>query len=155
MAGRRVLRELCVADLKLQWRVGSQEDAEDLASSSFDELADVSDPASVRDLERAYLESLASGEEPIAAPAESIAEIAQILLVDQALNGLSPNAECAFTYSQVNGLTYAEIAKKLGVSLSMVGKYIAQDLSRCYSLGQGMRLGAYHAESEIVIRISK
>lgn len=142
---------------KLQRRVGSQADAEDLASSSFVELAGVSDPPGVRDprawlsviaqrltyemwrrrdLERAYLASLASGEEPLAASAEAVAEIAQtLLLVDQALNGLSQNAKRAFIYSQVDGLTYAEIAGKLGVSPSMVRKYIAQALSRCYSLG--------------------
>ncbi|KER69976.1 RNA polymerase sigma factor [Burkholderia cepacia] len=142
---------------KLQRRVGSPADAEDLASSSFVELAGANDLPAVRDsralltviakrltyemwrrrdLERAYLESLALGEERLAASAESVAEIAQtLLLVDQVLTGLSPNARRAFIYSQVDGLTYAEIAEKLGVSPSMVRKYIAQALSRCYSFG--------------------
>jgi RNA polymerase sigma-19 factor, ECF subfamily len=140
---------------KLQRRVGSPADAEDLASSSFAELADVLDPTTVRDsrafltviakrltfemwrrrdLERAYLETLVHREEAIIPSAESIAEVTQaLLLVDQALNGLSPKAKNAFIMSQIDGLTYAEIAEQLNVSVSMVRKYIAQALTRCYS----------------------
>ncbi|KVE24852.1 RNA polymerase subunit sigma [Burkholderia vietnamiensis] len=139
---------------KLQRRVGSPADAEDLASSSFAELADVQDLTAVRDarafltviaqrltyemwrrrdLERAYLETLAHQEEAVAPSAESVAEVAQaLLLVDQALNGLSPNAKSAFVMSQIDGLTHAEIAERLGVSASMVRKYIAQALTQCY-----------------------
>ncbi|CAG9224390.1 RNA polymerase subunit sigma [Paraburkholderia caribensis] len=139
---------------KLHRRLGSAADAEDLASSSFVELAGVEDLASVRepralltviaqrltyelwrrrDLERAYLESLAHSDEPVAPSAESISEISQALaLIDRALDGLSPKAKSAFIYSQVDGLTYAEIASILGVSSSMVRKYIAQALTRCY-----------------------
>lgn len=139
---------------KLHRRLGSAADAEDLASSSFVELAGVEDPASIRepralltviaqrltydlwrrrDLERAYMDSLAHSDEPVAPSAESIAEISQALvLIDQALDGLSDKAKRAFIYSQVDGLTYAEIASLLGVSSSMVRKYIAQALTRCY-----------------------
>lgn len=139
---------------KLQRRVGSRADAEDLASSSFAELADVPDPATVcdsrafltviaqrltfemwrrRDLERAYLETLAHQEEAVTPSAESMAEVTQaLLLVDQALNGLSPKAKSAFVMSQIDGLTHAEIAERLNVSVSMVRKYIAQALTKCY-----------------------
>jgi RNA polymerase sigma-19 factor, ECF subfamily len=139
---------------KLQRRVGSPTDAEDLASSSFIELAEVQDLTTVReprafltviakrltfemwrrrDLERAYMDSLLVQEVPVAPSAESIAEISQaLLLVDQALNGLPVKAKAAFIYSQIDGLTYAEIATRLGVSASMVRKYIAQALIRCY-----------------------
>jgi RNA polymerase sigma-19 factor, ECF subfamily len=153
-------REFCSSYVwlksKIQRSVGCHADAEDLASSSFVELAGVSDVAAVRDsralltviskrltydlwrrrdLERAYVISLTSGGEPLAISAESAAEISQtLLLVDQALNGLPPNARRAFVYSQVDGLAYPEIAKKLGVSVSMVRKYLAQALSECYSL---------------------
>lgn len=139
---------------KLQRRVGSAADAEDLASSSFAELAGVQDPNTVReprafltviaqrltfemwrrrDLERAYLETLAGQEESVVPSAESVAEFTQaLLLVDQALTGLSPKAKSAFIFSQIDGLTHAEIAERLDVSVSMVRKYIAQALARCY-----------------------
>ncbi|RQM44091.1 sigma-70 family RNA polymerase sigma factor [Paraburkholderia bannensis] len=139
---------------KLHRRLGSADDAEDLAASSFAELAGVEDLAAVReprafltviaqrltyelwrrrDLERAYLDSLAHSDEPVAPSAESIVEVSQALaLIDQALDGLSAKAKRAFIYSQVDGLTYAEIASLLGVSSSMVRKYIAQALTRCY-----------------------
>ncbi|MDR6390386.1 sigma-70 family RNA polymerase sigma factor [Paraburkholderia phenoliruptrix] len=139
---------------KLQRRVGSHADAEDLAASSFAELAGIKDLAAVReprafltviaqrltfemwrrrDLERAYLESLLVSEAAAAPSSESIAEVLQALfLVDQALNGLPLKARSAFIYSQIDGLTYAEIAERLGVSTSMVRKYIAQALTRCY-----------------------
>ncbi|MFM0755541.1 sigma-70 family RNA polymerase sigma factor [Paraburkholderia strydomiana] len=139
---------------KLQRRLGSPADAEDLASSSFEELAGVDDLRGVReprafltviaqrltfemwrrrDLERAYQNALLHAEEPTAPSAESIVEISQALfLVDKALNGLSPKAKSAFIYSQIDGLTYPEIAARLGVSTSMVRKYIAQALTRCF-----------------------
>lgn len=140
---------------KLQRRVGSPADAEDLASSSFVELASVQDLRTVReprafltviaqrltfemwrrrDLERAYLDALlAADDTPVAPSPESIVEISQaLLLADQALNGLPPKAKSAFIYSQIDGLTYAEIAARLGVSTSMVRKYIAQALTQCF-----------------------
>ncbi len=139
---------------KLQRRVGSPADAEDLAASSFEALAGVDDLQGVReprafltviaqrltfemwrrrDLERAYQQALLNVEEPVAPSAESIVEISQALfLIDQALDGLSPKAKSAFIYSQIDGLTYAEIAARLGVSTSMVRKYIAQALARCF-----------------------
>ncbi|WP_433695442.1 sigma-70 family RNA polymerase sigma factor [Paraburkholderia phenoliruptrix] len=142
---------------KLHRRLGSATDAEDLASSSFVELAALEDLGTVRepralltviaqrltyelwrrrDLERAYLDCLASQDEPVAPSAESIVEVSQALaLIDQALDGLSSKAKSAFIYSQIDGLTYAEIASLLGVSSSMVRKYIAQALTRCYMIG--------------------
>ncbi|KKB60895.1 RNA polymerase sigma factor [Robbsia andropogonis] len=142
---------------KLHRSLRSAADAEDIASSSFVELAGVEDLDSVRepralltviaqrltyglwrrrDLERAYLDSLAHSDEPVAPSAESIVEISQsLMLIDQALDGLSAKAKSAFIYSQVDGLTYAEIASLLGVSSSMVRKYIAQALTQCYLIG--------------------
>lgn len=139
---------------KLQRRVGSPADAEDIAASSFEALAGVDDPPGIReprafltvvaqrltfemwrrrDLERAYQNALLNVEEPVAPSAELIAEVSQALfLVDQALNGLSANAKSAFIYSQIDGLTYSEIAARLEVSTSMVRKYIAQALTRCF-----------------------
>jgi RNA polymerase sigma-19 factor, ECF subfamily len=142
---------------KIQRRVGSPADAEDLASSSFVELAGVDDPRTVRepralltviaqrltfemwrrrDLERAYLDHLAVQEETYAPSAESIVEVSQaLMLVDQALDGLSANAKSAFILSQIDGLTQTEIADRLGVSPTMVRKYLASALAKCYLAG--------------------
>ncbi|AJK48593.1 sigma-70 family RNA polymerase sigma factor [Burkholderia plantarii] len=139
---------------KLQRRVGSPADAEDLAASSFEALAGVDDPPAIReprawltviaqrltfemwrrrDLERAYQNALLNVEAPLAPSAESVVEISQALfLMDQALDGLPPKVKSAFIYSQIDGLTYAEIADRLGVSSSMVRKYIAQALAQCF-----------------------
>jgi RNA polymerase sigma-19 factor, ECF subfamily len=139
---------------KLRRRLWSQADAEDIASCSFLKLAEIRDPSSSReprallmviaqrltfemwrrrDLERAYFETLAHLEDVVAPSAERIAEISQALvLVDQALAGLSQKARSAFVLSQVDGLTHAEIAEQLGISVSMVRKYIAQALKECY-----------------------
>lgn len=139
---------------KIQRRVGSPADAEDLASSSFLELAGVGDPRTVRepralltviaqrltfemwrrrDLERAWLDHLAVRDECYAPSAESIAEVSQaLMLVDRALEGLSANAQNAFILSQIDGLTQTEIAERLGVSPSMVRKYLASALAKCY-----------------------
>lgn len=55
-----------------------------------------------------------------------------LLTIDQALDGLSTKARQAFLFSQLDGMTYADIAVQLDVSASMVRKYIAKALTNCY-----------------------
>jgi len=50
------------------------------------------------------------------------------------LEGLSGKARQAFFYSQIDGLTYSEIAVRLGVSPSMVRQYMAQGFRRIADL---------------------
>ncbi|CAB3715103.1 MULTISPECIES: sigma-70 family RNA polymerase sigma factor [Achromobacter] len=88
-----------------------------------------------RDLEQAYLETLALQS---AAMAPSVEErqlfIEALEGVAAALEGLSAKAQQAFLYSQLDGLTYGEIADKLGVSASMVRQYMAQAFRRMAGL---------------------
>jgi RNA polymerase sigma-70 factor (ECF subfamily) len=136
--------------------VGSRNDAEDLAASAFTELAAMRDFSQVRqprallttiarrltyefwrrrDLERAYLERLAlTPELADASPEEICIAIDELLRIDAALRGISARAREAFILSQFEELGYAEIAARLGVSISMVRKYMAQALAACYAL---------------------
>lgn len=135
--------------------VGSRFDAEDLAASAFTELAEVDDVGQIRqprallttiarrltydfwrrrDLERTYLETLLQGPQALAPSPEAVHEtIEDILRIDRALQGLPKKAREAFIMSQFDGLNYVDIAERLGVSASMVRKYMVQALSCCHA----------------------
>lgn len=90
-----------------------------------------------RELERAYLEALAAQPEPFSpGPEERALVIETLLEIDAVLDGLPPKARHAFLLSQLEGLTYAEIAGRLGVSVSMVKKYMLQAVTHCLHLRQ-------------------
>ncbi|AKJ70317.1 RNA polymerase subunit sigma [Pandoraea thiooxydans] len=138
----------------LRRHVNSPADAEDVASSSFVELAAMPDLRGVReprallttisrrvlfdlwrrrDLEAAYLAALAAADEPTTPSPEALLEVVQTLNhIDKLLRGLPKRARQAFLYSQLDGMTYNEIADLLGVSASMVRKYISKALEKCY-----------------------
>lgn len=85
-----------------------------------------------RDLERAYLEALAHQSEPVVPSPETRALVIETLMeIDAMLDGLSAKARQAFLLSQLEGLTYADIAQRLGVSVSMVRKYMLQAVTHC------------------------
>lgn len=135
--------------------VGCRNDAEDLASSAFTELAAIEEFERIRqprallttiarrltfefwrrrDLERHYLEELAR--QPgchDASPEELCLAVEELVRIDAALRRLSVRAREAFLLSQYEDLGYAEIAERLGVSVSMVRKYVAQALDACWS----------------------
>lgn len=122
--------------------------AEDVASEAFlqlaqyKELEEVREPRALlttiakrvllnnwrrRDLEQAYMEALASQPEPsFPSPEDQLIVVQALLAVDQALAGLSAKCKQAFLYSQLDGMTYAEIGQELGVSASMVRQYMAK-----------------------------
>lgn len=76
-------------------------------------------------LEQAYLDAIAIHPEPLTISPEERALIIEALFeIDVLLEGLPAKARQAFLLSQAEGLTYAEIATRLGVSLSMVKKYM-------------------------------
>ena len=88
-----------------------------------------------RDLERAYLEALAQLPAEYEPSLEERALVVEALVrVDRLLDGLSAKARAAFLYSQLDGLTYADIGARLGVSASRVRQYIAQALRRCLTV---------------------
>jgi RNA polymerase sigma-70 factor (ECF subfamily) len=135
--------------------VGSRHDAEDLAASAFTELAGVDDVSHVRqprallttiarrltyefwrrrDVERAYLATVAQAPAACAPSPETVHEtVEEILRIDLALQALSARAREAFILSQFDGLPYADIGARLGVSASMVRKYIVQALVCCHA----------------------
>lgn len=84
-------------------------------------------------LERAWLDSLAQWPEPEAPSAEERVLVLETLLeIDRLLDGLRPAVRSAFLLSQLDGLTYPQIAERLGVSLSSVQQYMTQAFSHCY-----------------------
>jgi len=85
-----------------------------------------------RELERAYLEALATQPEATAPGPEARAIVIETLLeIDAMLKGLPAKVQQAFLLSQLEGLPYSEIAAHLGVSLSMVKKYMLQAMTHC------------------------
>ncbi|MNO07383.1 putative RNA polymerase sigma factor FecI [compost metagenome] len=53
--------------------------------------------------------------------------------LDRLLDGLPPKARAAFLLSQLDGLTYPEIAERLDVSLSLVQQHMVRAMSACYA----------------------
>lgn len=83
-------------------------------------------------VERAYLEVLAAQPESFEISAEEQLSLLQTLLeLDRMLDGLGVKAKTAFLLSQVQGLTYPQIAEHLQVSASSVTKYMARATECC------------------------
>jgi RNA polymerase sigma-70 factor (ECF subfamily) len=138
----------------LQRIVGSPADAEDVASATFVELAaferldTILQPRAMlrtiarrltfdmwrrRDLEKNYLKMLALEPERHYPSPETVMNVVETLTeIDRRLDGLSHNARSAFLLRQLDGLAYEDIAERLGVSVSMVKKYMAQALAVAY-----------------------
>ncbi len=143
---------------RLRFRLGCGFQAEDVASEAFTQLAAMPDLESLRepramlttiaqrvmyeswrrrDLERNYLAALAQVPEAFhPSPEERAMLVESLLAIDKALDGLSAKARTAFLYSQLDGLTYAEIGERLGVSASMVRQYMAKALANCYAAAE-------------------
>lgn len=84
-------------------------------------------------LERAWLDSLAALPEPEAPSAEARVLVLETLVeIDRMLDGLKPKVRSAFLLSQLDGLTYPQIAEQLGISLSSVQQYMSQAFGHCY-----------------------
>jgi RNA polymerase sigma-70 factor (ECF subfamily) len=90
-----------------------------------------------RDIERAYLEALAAQPEALGPNPEERAIVVETLVeIDAMLGGLAPKVREAFLLSQLQGLRYADIAGRLGVSVSMIKKYMLQAITHCMALQQ-------------------
>jgi len=88
-----------------------------------------------RDLENAYLRELCHSPECIVQSEEEKLQMIQMLLeIDCILSGLPPKVKLAFLYSQLDGMTYSEIATRLDVSVSRVGQYMAKALAHCINV---------------------
>lgn len=83
-------------------------------------------------IERAYQQSLADHPEAVAISEEDRAIIIETLVaVDKALADLGDRARRIFMLSQIEGLTYQQIADQLQVSLTTVKKHMIRALTEC------------------------
>lgn len=144
--------------LHVQRLLRNRADAEDTAAETFCQLlAAQVDPATIeqpraylstiarrlifdrhrrRRLEQAYLERLALLPEELApSPEERFLLLEALSAIDKALAGLPLVVKKAFLLSQLDGLGYAEIGRRLGVSERTVGRYMTQALRQCYLSG--------------------
>ncbi|MGB4075482.1 RNA polymerase sigma factor [Pseudomonas sp.] len=84
-------------------------------------------------LERAYLDELGQLPHAVQPSAEEQALALDALReIDRLLGQLSSNARAAFLHNRLDGMGHAEIAERLGVSVSRVRQYLAQGLRQCY-----------------------
>lgn len=148
----------------LRHRLGNASDAADLAHDAFVRLIVKPAPrgfASVgearaylramghglcvnlwhrREIEQAWLETLAVQSDALAPSAEEQAIVLQALHeIGRMLLDLPPKAERAFLLATVCQMSDKEVAQELGVSTRMIRKYVAQAMLRC------MQLQARHA----------
>jgi RNA polymerase sigma-70 factor (ECF subfamily) len=136
------------------WRkMGSEQDAAELAHDTFVRLLSARPSTQLDEpraylstvahglmvnhwrrlaLERAYLAALAARPEAVAPSPEQQAIVIETLCeVDAMLDRLGAKVRQAFLLAQLEGLTYAEIAGRLGVSERMIKKYMAQAMLHC------------------------
>jgi RNA polymerase sigma factor (sigma-70 family) len=140
---------------RLQRRVGSRDLAEDAMQETYIRLCDMGG-AAVQDRqamilriaaniaidlvrrERRHTERTISDDEALNAVADT-APSAETCLIDRqslealarALAALPPKPRTALLLARCHGWTHARIAARLGVSESMVAKYLVQALCRC------------------------
>ena len=136
-------------------RLGNVEKAADVAQDTYLRLAGLSDTAQILE-PRAFVFRVASnlaidrlrqdqrhsarqadasmGEDvcdPMASPERLFLAGEAIEQLDKALNSLPSNARLALLLNRLEGMTHAQIALRLGVSESTVGKYIVQAMRHC------------------------
>ncbi|CAM4026872.1 sigma-70 family RNA polymerase sigma factor [Paracidovorax anthurii] len=138
---------------RLLRRVANRCDAEDAASETFVQLGEdggrtpIRDPRAFlttiakrvlfqlwrrQDLEQAYRESLRHVPQALALSPEEHAQLMDaIQQIDCALAALPLPVRTAFLLSRLDGLSYPEIAARLGVSLATVERHMKRALLQC------------------------
>lgn len=139
----------------LQKRLDCLCDAEDLSHDTFTRILVGRDVSAIReprsylatiarglvinhyrrqDIERACLEALSALPEPIAISPEQRHELLETLYeINALLDGLPTKVKKAFLLSQLDGLTYRQIAEQMEVSVSSVKKYMYRASVHCLS----------------------
>ncbi len=86
-------------------------------------------------IEQAYLAALAQHPEASSPSPETRAIVLEALLrICATLDGLPPKARETFILSRFEGLTYTEIASRLGVSTASVRKYMHKAAAACFAV---------------------
>lgn len=85
-------------------------------------------------IEQAYLEALAQQPEGCApSPEDRAIALQGLLCIDAMLGSLAPKVRETFLLSRFDGLTYAEIAARLGISVGAVRKYMLKAMEACFA----------------------
>lgn len=88
-----------------------------------------------RSLEHAWLEAVAALPPEMETSPDALLEVQQALQqLDQMLANLAPQAREVFVLSQLEGLSYVEIATRTGLSDRTVKRYMAQGFEICLTL---------------------
>ncbi len=83
-------------------------------------------------IEQAYIQALSYiDESQHPSPESTLSNIETLVRIDEMLSSLSPNVKKAFLLLQLEGLSHAEIASELNVSVSSVRKYIYKAVIHC------------------------
>ncbi|MCB5185740.1 sigma-70 family RNA polymerase sigma factor [Methylobacillus gramineus] len=137
----------------LRKKIGNSFDAADLTHDTFMRVLTNSDVASLRE-PRAFLTTVASGllsnfyrrkkieqsyldalallpAQDIPSPELRVIILETLLEIDALLDGLPGDVRKAFLWSQLDGLSQADIARQLGVSISTVKRYIVRAVQQC------------------------
>ena len=138
----------------LRRRMGNACDAADLSQDTFlrllassQRIADLQEPRAYlltvgkrllsnfykrRSLEQAYLSALAAlPEECVPSPEQRWLLLETLQALDELLDGLPRAVRRAFLWSQLEGLSYQQIAERLSVSERTIKRYMAQAYEHC------------------------
>ncbi len=138
----------------LRKKTGCSHRAADLAQDTFLRLLTREEPVSIQEpraflatvaqrvlanhwrreqIERAYLDVLAQVPEVLAPSPEERAILLETLIeIDRLLANLPLQVKRAFLYAQLDGLSQAEIAAVLGISISTVKRHLIRAGTQCY-----------------------
>jgi RNA polymerase sigma-70 factor (ECF subfamily) len=88
-----------------------------------------------RTLEQAYLETLAALPEPVEISPQTRCIIIETLLeIDALLDGMAARTREIFLMAQLDGLSFVEIGKRLGLSANSVRKHFVRAMTHCLML---------------------